>query len=504
MNDSARAYHTKTSYDRLNMGGHFLDWANQPTVFKVHPGFKEVELPRDLEWPEWNLSQLVAERGVPESLAEIDARRLARILVMSHAITAKTRHGGGDFYYRSVASAGALYPFELYVALGSVPGLEDGLYHHDVTRQGLTLLRTGNGLADVCRALGIGTDPSPGLVFFLTSIFFRSSWKYRDRAYRYHLLDTGHLAENLALALRAERVRFTLHYDFPDEQMNRMLALDTDKEVCLAVAPVWGSGKHKAETTGLEAPEGDLTRSSQVASREVDYPLIHKAHSVTAIAMGHPPDDVGMAAQLGLKLGEEIAIPRYEKPPEVVSYPEAVFKRRSMRNFVRTQMPMDCFSTLLTMLCEDPPDRSSAEPAGNRSLCIGFLADNVERLDPGFYLLDRQRKTFSLAARGSMMDSMTHICLGQGWLANCAIHFLFLTNLEVLENTYGPRGYRHVMLTAGRLGQRIYLGATAMQLGCCGIGAYYDSEAMRLLGLNDESRLLYLVAAGPVRKYAQR
>ena len=56
------------------------------------------------------------------------------------------------------------------------------------------------------------------------------------------------------------------------------------------------------------------------------------------------------------------------------------------------------------------------------------------------------------------------------------------------------------MLTAGRLGQRLYVAAEAMGLGCCGIGALYDSEAMEMLGLNQTSRLLYLVAVGNVKK----
>jgi len=36
-------------------------------------------------------------------------------------------------------------------------------------------------------------------------------------------------------------------------------------------------------------------------------------------------------------------------------------------------------------------------------------------------------------------------------------------------------------------------------LGCCGIGALYDNEAKDLLGLDDTSALLYLVAAGTIR-----
>jgi nitroreductase len=95
---------------------------------------------------------------------------------------------------------------------------------------------------------------------------------------------------------------------------------------------------------------------------------------------------------------------------------------------------------------------------------------------------------------------MTHICLDQDWLANAAFHFIFLANLDALDHTWGPRGYRYAMMTAGRLGHRIYVAATALGLGCCGVGAYYDGEAATLLELNDSSRMLYLVAVGPIKR----
>jgi nitroreductase len=92
---------------------------------------------------------------------------------------------------------------------------------------------------------------------------------------------------------------------------------------------------------------------------------------------------------------------------------------------------------------------------------------------------------------------MTRICLDQGWLANAACHFFFVSDLEALDTVCGPRGYRYAMLTAGRLGHRVYLGATALDLACCGIGAFYDSEAADLLGLSGGRRMLYLLGAGP-------
>ena len=94
---------------------------------------------------------------------------------------------------------------------------------------------------------------------------------------------------------------------------------------------------------------------------------------------------------------------------------------------------------------------------------------------------------------------MARICLDQAWLTQAALHFLFIANIGKLEERWGPRGYRYALMTAGRLGERLYLTATALGLGCCGIGAFYDQEAADLLQLNSDSRLFYLVAVGPVK-----
>jgi SagB-type dehydrogenase family enzyme len=499
--ESILEYHSRTAYDRHGMSGHGLDWGNQPDVFKTYPGLETISLPEPTVLPTDNFSVLV-ERDLTDSVApEVDHDCLALILRLTHSLTAKARYGGTDFYYRSVASAGALYPFELYVGLSNVLGLDRGLYHHSVANQELTLLRAGNVNFALAGAVKTKRDAPPTLVFLLTSIFYRSSWKYRDRAYRYHLLDTGHLVENLALALTAMRVPFEVHYDFTDKSVNNLLGVDPTREACLAVVCAWGKSSGPSEAVDLAKPESDLAAASRVAAREVLYPFIQDVHSASSVVVEPAKVAPRMFQNLGPITGEERKINRPEKRPEVMSYAEAVFKRRSMRNFVREELAADCMAALLTSLCSDIGVGGDSEPTGSDVVSVGLLAGNVEGLDAGFYLLDRQNEATSPVCRGDMMDRMAHICLDQSWLANCAVHFLFLTNFELLEQRRGLRGYRHAMLSAGRLGQRLYLAATSMRLGCCGIGAFYDHEAVDLLGLNGQSRLLYLVAVGPVKKW---
>jgi SagB-type dehydrogenase family enzyme len=495
-------YQNRTAYDRHGMSSHGLDWGNQPDVFKTYPGLETISLPEQYVLPTDNLSALL-ERDLTDSQApEIGHDCLALILRLTHALTAKARYGGVDFYYRSVASAGALYPFELYVGLSNVPGLESGLYHHDVADQGLTILRAGNVNSALAGALKTRREKPPALIFFLTSIFCRSSWKYRDRSYRYHLLDTGHLAENLALALTAVRVPFEVHYDFADGPINQLLGVDTQRETCLAVVGAWIGVGAPSESVDLAEPAGDLAAASRVAASEVLYPLILEVHSASSVVVEPSDETRRMLEKLGPVTGEERRTIRPDKWPEVMDYAEAVFRRRSMRNFVPEELPADCLDALLTSLCSDIGGGRATESQGADAVSVGLLVGNVQGLDAGFYLLDRQNLSIGAVCKGEMMDRMAHICLDQSWLANCAVHFLFLSNFELLQQNRGLRGYRHVMLSTGRLGQRLYLAATSMRLGCCGIGAFYDREAAELLGLNEQSKLLYLVAVGPVKKWS--
>jgi SagB-type dehydrogenase family enzyme len=181
-------------------------------------------------------------------------------------------------------------------------------------------------------------------------------------------------------------------------------------------------------------------------------------------------------------------------------FADAVLKRRSLRNFVPAVLSRDSLTSLLTILCKSESPSGGLGARQEQSVCVGLLSGDVEGLESGAYLLDQERRAIGLIRSGFFIGGMTKICLDQAWLGQCALHFFLVSNLEVLEKTWGPRGYRYAMMSAGRLGQRIYLGATAIGLGCCGIGAFYDREAAGFLGLNDSSAMLYLLGVGPVKK----
>jgi SagB-type dehydrogenase family enzyme len=462
-------------------------------------------LPSDLSLPEEKLSTLLKSGKVGEMVGEMDVEALSLILRLAHTLTAKARSAGGDYYFRSVASAGALYPTELYVATHSIRGLDDGLYHFAIHRHCLYPIHSQDISSHVVRFTQTPENRVPHLTFFLTAIFFRSAWKYRDRSYRYHLLDTGHLVENLVQALKTLRLPYELCYEFDDGSVNQLLGLDKTKEACMAVVHVLRNDTsfdaHMEEITQLPR---EMRGASQVAAKEVDYPAVREFHQASA----SPIPEAGPAPEMGHELG---VVPetwtRAPVPsvwPEIMNYSEALYKRRSRRNFVKEPLSEDHVGALLDSICAENLAISAGGEEYPRTLAIGFLAGDVEGMEPGFYLLDTTEASVGLVTSGDFIQSMAHICLDQQWLTNAAAHFLFLTNLDLVDRTWGARGYRYAMLTAGRMGQRLYMVATAMGLGCCGIGALYDGEAAELLGLNEASKLLYLVAVGPLKSNGGR
>jgi len=79
----------------------------------------------------------------------------------------------------------------------AVSGADAGVWFHRKTKDGRTDISIPQ------RALGRCFVPCRNI----SGIFFRSAWKYRKRAFRYVLLDMGHLIENLYLSLCDDECR---------------------------------------------------------------------------------------------------------------------------------------------------------------------------------------------------------------------------------------------------------------------------------------------------------
>jgi len=229
--DAAWRYHrrTKHSYQSVHSNPHYLDWRNEPRLFKIYPKLDPIPLPREVRQTGVPaLSAISTIPGEPQSPAVPDLNALALLLRFSAGVTKQKRLPGGEtFSFRAAACTGALYEFELYLVCGHLPGLDAGVYHFGVGDFSLRRLREGDWRGVLADATG--GEPAivhAPLVIVCAGTYWRNAWKYQARTYRHFGWDNGTIIANLLAMCAALRLPARLVMGFVDEEVNRLLDLD--------------------------------------------------------------------------------------------------------------------------------------------------------------------------------------------------------------------------------------------------------------------------------------
>ncbi len=488
-------YHRATEHHRFRMAGHRLDWAAQPDVIKRYPGAETADLAPIRSLGTASLGDLLDSAKEQESPSQPDLNSLSNLLSMGSGITSVRRHGAGIYTFRSAASAGALYPVDIYVDARRVDGLPSGLYHHRIDGSFLERLKTNTD--------GGGQPSGPFAVVYLGGVFFRSVWKYRDRAYRYILNDTGHVAANILLAARLLGFHAKLEYDFDDEHVNGFLGLDSSMEVCLAKISVYTWNDAVSETHVSPDVWGmtcTMPRPDYGNGAGCDIPAaVYHIHRSGVIAGQKPPVSRAWGrTKPGRVKDEAISWPMGTAVPGGLSFSEALARRRSRRNFHVKPLENEKFFNFLSLVVKGVAFMETVSRVQN-AFHLELLVQNTEGLESGQYRIDKGGHGLVCVDNGGKNALMAGACLDQRWLAHASVHVLMTADVRQAEKYQGPRAYRSIMMNAGFLGQIIYLAATSFDLGCCGIGAFFDGEAAMILDGGDDEVLLYLVASGHVR-----
>ncbi len=215
--------------------GAVLDWGRQPERYKTYADAERISLPDPHGYQGLSLEETVETRRSVRDYSDepLSREELSRLL---HAAQGITEHRWG---LRAAPSAGALYPIEVYAVVHDVTGLEPGVYHYAVEEHGLELLQAGDFRAAMVRA-GVGQAflGQAGVCFVLSAIFQRTRWKYRERTYRYVLLEAGHIGQNLYLAATSMGLGDCAVGAFLDDDLNDLLGLDGKEEAALYVITV--------------------------------------------------------------------------------------------------------------------------------------------------------------------------------------------------------------------------------------------------------------------------
>lgn len=492
---SAEDYHSTTEHSRLGLPrGLRLGWSREPSPFKIYEGGERVSLPEDPQNPEGKALSVLEAMGVPSEAGEgpSDLKALARLLHFSCGLTAEVRYRGGTFYRRAVPSAGGLYPVELYLALPEGEGFGPGLYHFEPASFSLTLLRKGDPRGHIAKALGREEEYSSTPFLLLSSLFWRSAWKYRERAYRYCLMDAGHVAGNV-LALGEEKGWAPeLFAGFSDPLLNELLGLKIEREAALSAISL-GKGAVPAREPLL----GELIAREMTEEREdVFYESLsfHRASSMETPLREIPPLPKEAPSS---RRGKLFSLPPAPPlPEEALSLGDAIVKRRSRRRYLREPLSLEMLSSLLRASFSGY--RADYLPPGMPAILKGeLIVHRVEGFTQGLYSLGAEDLSLEFLEEGDLSRSVISACMGQTFCGEASLVLALVADLKRLRAPFGERGYRYALLEAGLLGQRVYLAAEALGLGACGVGAFYDREVAELLRLGKGEVPLYLLTVGP-------
>lgn len=159
------------------------------------PPAEAVELPQPRYESEMSVEEaLKSHRSIRSPKDEpLTLTELSQLLWAAQGVTA-------DWGGRTAPSAGATYPLEVYVVVGDVETLEDGLYHYNPETHTITKKKQGdlrNELANA--ALGQDMLRKAPISFILTAVYERTTGGYGERGIRYGHMEVGHVGQNIYL-----------------------------------------------------------------------------------------------------------------------------------------------------------------------------------------------------------------------------------------------------------------------------------------------------------------
>ena len=103
---------------------------------------------------------------------------------------------------RTVPSGGARHPFETYLLVRKVNGLQEGSYHYLPMEHELEYLGPIDDLDETISASLCDQKftARSNVVFYWSMVAYRAEWRYGIYAHRGALIDAGHVGQNLYLA----------------------------------------------------------------------------------------------------------------------------------------------------------------------------------------------------------------------------------------------------------------------------------------------------------------
>jgi len=324
-------------------------------------------------------------------------------------------------------------------------------------------------------------------VLVYTSTFWRNAWKYRARTYRHCFWDAGTILANLLAVASATGRPVRVVQGFADDDVNRLLDLDVEREVTLGLVAL-GSGAPAPPAASPSVPLGLGTLP--LSAREVVYPQITAAHAATSLATAADVTAVRDAVPAAAVTEAGVALESLGPDAAPESVEAVILQRGSTRRFPRDPITLSQLATILHAASAGLPTDCPVAPQPY------LIVHAVEGLAPGTYVMDPGRPALVPLRAGRFRAEAGWLGLGQELPADAAVNIYWLADLDAVLARQGARGYRAAQLSAAVAGGRTYLAAYALGLGATGL-TFFDDDVTAFFSPHAAGKaVMFLMAVG--------
>ena len=214
----------------------------QPPLAKAPMAAQALDLPKDFSGLEIDRDflHIVNSRKSHRVYTDgvITLTQLSYLLWCTQGV--KSIRGKSYATLRTVPGGGARHPFECYMAIRRVEGLQAGLYHYLPMTHQIEFLGGADGLEGMIgeSLSGQRWGAKASVVFYYSCVFYRAEWRYGVLAHPTVLIDSGHITENLYLAATSIGLGGCAVAAVESETANRAFGLDGVEESIFYAMPV--------------------------------------------------------------------------------------------------------------------------------------------------------------------------------------------------------------------------------------------------------------------------
>ncbi|MFX1505062.1 MAG: SagB/ThcOx family dehydrogenase [Promethearchaeota archaeon] len=359
----------------------------------------------------------------------LEIKEISQILWALQGIT----HGINK---RTVPSAGATYPLEIYLLHNRTTPFKKGCFHY--VPQGHQLIQLSSSYNEsqfLSSFLGEDRDAVSNVstVFLIFADYSRTTYRYGDRGVQYVHLEVGHAIQNFLLQLTSLNFNSRIISDINSVKLQECINTTLDPMVVLPV--------------GID---------------------------------GGP-----LSSFLRLKTKSTNNI-------EEMTVEQAIVKRKSTRDYLDGNIPLTVISDILNDSVQIPYLSN-----GNLHLDLRVVVGEVDELITGVYQFVITNTSLKPLILEDLRLDLRKAGLNQTMIERAQFDIVISVNTAWIDEQIDPSYFHRVMMyNIGMLAQNVYLKCASYGLGTVVVGALYKDQTAQVVDLSSTHTPIYIIPIG--------